>query len=584
MADMDNIYNQSDVVTGVEPAKKRKGAVVGCVTAGALAVIAGGGAIAYNVSDFVKNQVKLRISKPENYYSWINEKNSSEFASKISENYRQIIDEQKNGVTSNVSLKFDLSDDATSMIDEAMSGMDLSLNSIESVGINMNSLLKGTKGSGNVSASINGENLATIEMATDVSASEAFLRIAGLSDQWMNISSELNIEMDENTSISDLESIITPEELESLVTKYVDLYNSFMTDVEIEKKEEITIGDIKVEYTVAEVAINEEKADEISEGFLKAVKEDELIKSIVVDRTKSATADEFNEEIDNAISELKDNTSLDGTLTVKTYIDAKGNIRGFSADNSENAGDNVRFIMGKENSEIRAEIVANEASEEIFRTDISLTENDKTYNGTVNVDAGGEKIEFEIDNVTVTDEKKCLMDGKISLTVAGQTYSLDLKAGDNSQSVSSDIVIEGVNYGKLTVEISSESGAEVTLPDKSTAYDIMSDDFPTDYVSQEDATSFIKEILTKIGFDDTMAEEIAKESTNSIYNVYTIEDDFYFDDDFSNDDFSDDDFSNWDDEEFINENAEWSEFEDSDWNGLEEDGWTEWQSLDDLRS
>ena len=119
MADMDLNY-QGDSVSGVEPAKKRKGAVIGGVTAGALAVAVGGGAAAYALSDVIKNQVKLTISKPESYYTWVTEKNSSELATQISEAYRTYLEEAKKGTTSNVSLKFDTSEDLRALIGEYM--------------------------------------------------------------------------------------------------------------------------------------------------------------------------------------------------------------------------------------------------------------------------------------------------------------------------------------------------------------------------------------------------------------------------------------------------------------------------------
>ena len=63
--------NVGDVVTGVETVKKKHtGLILGVaavVTAGAVAVVAGGGVAAYCLSDFVKNQVKLRISSPEKH-------------------------------------------------------------------------------------------------------------------------------------------------------------------------------------------------------------------------------------------------------------------------------------------------------------------------------------------------------------------------------------------------------------------------------------------------------------------------------------------------------------------------------------
>ena len=58
MADMD--YNYSgDVVSGVEPAKKHTGAVIGGVTAGVLAVAVGGGIAAQIPSDKIPNLLLL---------------------------------------------------------------------------------------------------------------------------------------------------------------------------------------------------------------------------------------------------------------------------------------------------------------------------------------------------------------------------------------------------------------------------------------------------------------------------------------------------------------------------------------------
>lgn len=78
--DQNNYENQSlneeFSVSGVEPVTKKskgkKAAMIGGISA---AVIVGGGAAAYGVSDTVKNQVKLRVSSPEKYYAWVTENN-----------------------------------------------------------------------------------------------------------------------------------------------------------------------------------------------------------------------------------------------------------------------------------------------------------------------------------------------------------------------------------------------------------------------------------------------------------------------------------------------------------------------------
>jgi hypothetical protein len=158
-----------------------------------------------------------------------------------------------------------------------------------------------------------------------------------------------------------------------------------------------------------------------------------------------------------------------------------------SATDSENAENDIHFIIGQQESEIRGEFVVSEAeSEDDMRMDISLTEKDKkSYDGKITILAEGNEIIAEIADLTVVDEKKCYMTGNISVSAEEETISLALSTEDNAQIISTDINVEGTNYGKLTVKLSGESGAEPVLPDKSAAYDMNADeaDFPKDYVA-----------------------------------------------------------------------------------------------------
>lgn len=550
MADMD--YNYSgDVVTGVEPARKNKGAVIGGLTAGVLVIAVGGGIAAYNFSDFVKNQVKLTISKPEDYYSWVTEKNTAEFASQITEVYRTYIEEQKKGAVSNVVLNFDLSEEAKSLLSES----EEDLPEINSVELGVSSKLKGMTFNADIYAEINDKNIFNTEMAADYKTEDLFVRLPELSEQWIFVPSVIyETELEElDPAVTDIESILSPEELESLIVKYADLYNSCISDIEIEKREEIAISDITVKYTVAEMTLTEEKTDEIAEKFLNEFKNDQLIKDILVERTKLMTEEEFNEEIDSALEDIKEDSEANNVI-VKTYIDATGSIRGMSATDSENAENDIHFIIGQQETAIRGEFVVSEAeSEDDMRMDISLTEKDKkSYDGTVTILADGEEVTAEIADLTVVDEKKCYMTGNISVSAEEETISLALSTEDNAQIISTDINVEGTNYGKLTVKLSGESGAEPVLPDKSAAYNMYSDeaDFPKDYVEQDKMVEFAKNVLVNIGLDEKTADEYAVEFGESMY--YTYEewgDDEYFDD--------------WDDEEIIG-GADEIEIEDED--------------------
>ena len=124
MADYNDINNyQGDVVSGVDVVKKsKKGLIIGglaVVTAGAVAAVAGGGIAAYCLSDFVKNQVKLRVSSPESYYAWVYEKNADTAAKQISTAYARGLDKLEAGQQTKLSLRYDATDEAREwLIDE----------------------------------------------------------------------------------------------------------------------------------------------------------------------------------------------------------------------------------------------------------------------------------------------------------------------------------------------------------------------------------------------------------------------------------------------------------------------------------
>lgn len=546
---MDYNYNSENSVSGVEPARKRKGAVIGGITAGVLVVAVGGSVAAYNFSDLVKNQVKLRISKPDDYYTWVTEKNTSETAAQLAESYRTYLDMQKDGQAAKTDVIFDLSDEATEMLSSVLAESDMenmgALNNLEQVKLTVDAKVKGSAVSGNILAAINEKEVISLDMAADYNAMDVFFRIPGLSDQWMTaVNGDDMVELtgeSPSTSITDMSEIITPEELESLIIKYSDLYNSYVSDVTIEKKEEVTISDITVNYTVAEMTLDSAKMEEIENGFQNAIKEDELLKEIVVDRLKAMTAEEYEESLEESLSdsdeaadeEIIGESDEPQSLVIRTYIDAKGGIRGISASNPENSGDEVHFVIGQDEAEIRAEFIALEESEETLRMDIALTEKDeKTYDGTVSVVSDGEEISAEISDLTVVNEKKGYMSGNISAKIDEQTFALALSADDNSQTASCDVVIEGTNYGKLTITSVDEKGAEITLPDKAEAFDINGKDvdFPSEYVDQDKMTAFAKEVLMNIGLDEETSDELAAEFGDSIYNSYYSEDDWGYDD------------------------------------------------------
>lgn len=564
MAEFNNFNNQSDdVVTGVERAKKGKGGLIAGITAGALAVVAGGGAIAYASSDFVKNQVKLTVSSPENYYTWVGEKNTEDFAKQVSEQYRTAIDEMKSGQKSFVSLKYEASDDVRNLlIDEIGSDeqevIDI-IKNFSNISIGTDSESKDSFASGSAFVEWNGEKLATFDMAFDSSAMDMLFRIPELSEQWLDIDMTDSYYIDEESEnyqkyMKDPEALITPDELETEIRKYADLWNECIADVELEKKADIAISDINVNYTVASVTIDETKAKEISEKFINAVKEDEILKGIVVDKLAVATAEEYVEDLDNALADIAEeyDENSDETVTLNTYIDSTGCIRGVSFETSDN--DSAKFIVGKDGDEVRGEFAVTENGEDDFKAILTAKDNGGKYSGAIDMTADDETISIEFTDLETVDEKKGYMNGVLTLVIPPEVidsetnfiFSVSLSSDGSSQQISAPIDVDGKNYGTVTLSIASETGAEPLMPDKSGAFVINEDTDAelSDYVAQDKMEEFIKNILLKIGFSDEMAQEGAEAFGEELYYDYSADFDYDdYDTDFSYDGDEDDDYS-----------------------------------------
>lgn len=557
MTDINEFDN--NVVSGVEQAKKGKGGLIVGITAGVLAVAVGGGFAAYAASDYVKNQVKLMVSSPENYYTWVNEKNTEDFAKKASEQYRTALDEMKNGQKGSVSLKYEPTDSAKDAIIgefDDQSTIDV-IKNITNISIGSAFEAKESKTSGNAFIGLNDEKLVTMDMAVDSANMDVFFRISELTEQWLDIEATdvygiYDTENVSNKYMQDPESLITPEELETEITKYANLWNECIADVKLEKKADVAISDINVTYTVASVEIDEAKGIEIAEKFINAVKEDEILKGIVVDKLAATTADEYISDLDDALADLKEDAgSSSETVTLNTYIDPTGCIRGVSFEAPDD--NSMKYIVGKDGDEIRGEMYFIEDGDEEFRGTLALTENNKKYSGSLDLTIDDETVSVEFTDFETVDEKKGYINGVFTLVLPEDAevapISINFNSDGSSQQISANLDINDTNYGTITLDISSENGAEPSLPDKSSAF-VINDDTDaelSDYVEQAKMEEFIKNILTKIGFSAEDAEEGAKAIGEELYYSYDY-DDYYTDWEDINDygwdtDEDDDDYS-----------------------------------------
>ncbi len=542
---MNNNDNFTNAVSGVERVSKKKGKKIALISGITAVALVGGGVAAYNLSDFVKNQVNLRVMKPENYYAWITEENSKNFAQSAKESYSKAYDKMQDGQKSNVSLKYVASDDfkdyALSEIlgadyknyddDESKMLVDI-INNINEIAVGGNASVKGDVLSGSCFASLNGENIISGDIALDYENFDYFLRVPELTEQWLCM--ELGETMSEISDITPYYDVmknptdyISPEQLEDMIIRYTNVWNQSVEDIEIEKKESIDICDITVDYTVLSVELTESDLVDIAGNFIEEIKNDDVLKNIAVS-LDVCTEEEWASELDELLEELEneDTSNNDVELTVDTYVDPNGDIRGMRFF-VEDEGD-IFFAFGKDGDDVRGEFSVSEDNEKLFSAELYADENDNKYNGNIDFtycdyDDVIETISVEFTDYEVVNEENGFFNADVTFVIPDiDPIAIDFSSDGNSQDISYNINFDGKDYGTVILSMSVNDGADVEVPDKNGAFLISpymdSEPALSDYIPEENMKNFIYDILVKLGFSEEIAADGADDITWEMYD------------------------------------------------------------------
>ncbi len=553
MENMNNNQNFDNTVSGVERVSKKKGKKIALISGIAVVAIAGGGVAAYNLSDYVKNQVNLRVMKPENYYSWVIEENSKEFASKAKDSYSKVYDKATNSYGSSFNLKYNISDDAKDIALTGMIGEDYRnsaddeekvlidiFDNLSEIAIGGNISAKTNMLSGNISALLNGESIIDSDIAMDLENFDYFLRVPELNEQWLclslgNVIDEISINPTQN-----IYEYLTPEQLEDIIVRYSDIWNESVSDIELEKQETVDICDISVEYTVISAEFDKEKYSELATKFINELKNDDVIKNIVVNQIGEYTEEEYNSSLDDLLKQIEesDTSENDVNFTLNTYVDSNGDIRGVKMIQDTNE---ISFVTGKDGDNVRAEFSVNEDGENNVSMELYADKDGNKYNGNIDFNFidydTHETISVEFKDYEVVNEDNGYVNADVTLIIPDvDPIAIKLSSDGNSQDISYNINIDDIDYGTITLSISEIKDAEVSIPnkDESFVYDLNSDFSIKDYIPQENMQTFIENLLKKIGFGDELSAEGAKEITDDIYYEYEDWDTYYYDTDIDN--------------------------------------------------
>lgn len=578
---VNNTYETvSDTVSGVENAPKKKtGAKVAAVGVGAAVLLGGGGVAAYNLSDYVKNQVKLATMDAPEYYEWVMEENAAKAADSIAESYDEYIDLLGKGQKADVAFKYEASDAVKELLltdlpasDETQPIIDL-VNDIKSVSMGVDAQVKDNNMVGSVYANLNDESLLTIDMAVDYENLACYYRIPELKEQWlgMNLSDAMTQDqadaeyaeiMDKITAFSNNPAdIISVKELDELITKYSTLWCSDVKNAELEKKKDVKIGDITVEYTVITAEIDGKTAYNMLESYVKTASEDKLLKEIVTERLEICSGDEFDTVLDEALTSLEDEkesmTEDDTTIDLITYVDPKGVVRGVSLVDPEGT-EVIDYVIGLEDDDVYGELSLDLGEDGTYSAVLEAVKKKDAYTGDIEVFAGSDTVAtVGFKDLEVVDEKMGYVSGVVSFTLPEiDPIELNLSSDGKSQEISLALNIDGTDYGKFIITTSSEEIEKVEMPDVKDAFMIDAETADLEgYVTEDEAMTFVSDLLAKLGIDEEMAE--------GLLSGMTAEDE-YLEDDFQWDD-SDWEDTDWEDTDWDDTDWEDTEWDDSDW-------------------
>ncbi len=561
-----------DTVSGVENVSGKKGKKIAGITAGALAVAAvGGGAAAYSFSDYVKNQVNLRVMKPQSYYAWVNEENSKTTAEKAADRYKQYVENLKSGQTVKGDLTFELSKECKDMLSEEMAYGDDEyvdiIKNIDSLNFNMNSSSKKGVMDAAFSFGINGNTIVSADYALDPENMDYFFRIPELTEKWLAIDADsFTEEMTDEQSrkisnaykefIKDPESFLSPDEFQDVVERYMGIWNKSIEEVTEEKNESVDICDITVEYTALTTVLDGAKQKEIAENVINELKNDEVIKKIVVDKIGLYTEEEYAENLDEELENISEDAE---TLTVVTYVDPKGEIRGITANEGESFG--VKLLAGKDDDQVRGEFEVNDDGD-ITSIKVKATEDNDKYTGNVEIFSEDTTTTVDFTDFEIVNEETCFFNADLTVNAEDEEpFSVKCSSDGNSQEVTADIEVDGVNYGKLKLDLSVDKSASPETPSKDDAFVFDPENSEIkDYVSKDELSSFINDVMTKIGFSKETADSSASSFAALLYGDYSA----MFGDYDPTDSYKDFDDSDLEDFEFDSSAFEGADFDFSD--------------------
>lgn len=519
----------AELIGGVEPAKKKS---IFLIIAIIIVILAAGCAAAYNFIPWVKNNVKMLLNSDEDYYAWVEQENLEGVADSVSKAYGKMLISSNSG---EAELRADLDPENVRSLVEELTGSPLSESGIVlpsrvsfKGGANVNE--DGTIDSSFV---FNADDKTLATMNFYMQDGVYYYQIPELSPSYISIDFDSIMEelysdmgdeksafimeyMDKIMSIytnpAAIEEMLSEKELNELIVRYFTVIFENIDDVELDKNVECEVNGIKAKYNKLEANIDQGAAFSIVKDALKEAKKDKTIIKII--EKSGLSKEDYTAAVDNLLSQIGTvkMSGGDTVFTMNVYVDSTGKICGREFDIPEEENVKISYMSANDGS--------NEAFDMKFMVDdegLQIISSSKEKSGKesgnaklILVGAGdnGENMEFTVDykDIKTVNEDKNYCKGELSVDLAsynGPVITVNLDSDGKSQTIKSDINIDGKNYGTLSMTTKEKVTIDIPEFDSSQqVYQYSEDGAQIEkYTENADIETFINNIGSAFGVD-----------------------------------------------------------------------------------
>ncbi len=293
----------------------------------------------------------LTFDDDAEFMQHVEEKSLTGFADKVTSFYDKtlssMVASKDKAISSNVSLKVELSDDALELL-SSLADMDLSW--LKKAGLDYEVSLDGDVMGMVMGLSLGGTKIADIDAVIDFGEAMIYMSVPQILTKYvaMDMGTEMGVDF---SMLEEMMSISTPalpeaDVLSDMLERYIGIIVDNIETVESDE-DTISIGDIEKDCTVLEFAVTEADLQNIALAIMEEAADDKDLEEVIVGFVDwmdeySAMIDgysyydsdeiysEFVESLEDAIDELEDVEADDEEvlLTLKDYVDEKNNVLG----------------------------------------------------------------------------------------------------------------------------------------------------------------------------------------------------------------------------------------------------------------